>query len=318
MSRAVLRAVLISTISSLTPLASWAADKVSLNYQWPAGLQASVSGAQTKEKFVNGQAQSAVKTDMSYTMVTETHEQGLVISYSDVSTSVDSGNAAAQGWLKNYMELISESLPSLTVGRNGQFLGAAGLPELKSRLMTSLKSLLGELPEQQRNQILTGVDKFYSEETINVQLQSQWNNIVGQWVGAEFEKGGVYETEYETPIPALGNQTIKTIAQYQFVDRVNCDDTDTANRCVRLAFHSETDKISASELLSRLVPEGVSVPDIEISVVSDLIVVTDPNTLLPYYTQHIKRSSSPLNSPQGMVSAMQVQASEFTYSYTSQ
>lgn len=309
------RSLLNLTLCLLAAAPAVAADKVVLNYGWEPGISAKVTGTQSKEKVVAGQSQGGMRIDISYVINTKAHPQGITVDYQDVESNIQSGNAMMQSWMKDYIEIISSSIPSYIVNPKGEMVGAVGVSEMRELMLKSLDDLFEDLPPQQKQQIVASIGQSFTEEVINGQLQGEWNMYVGQWLGAEFEDDGVYEAEFDTPVPALGNQRVKTAAQYEFSGRVNCDDADNSKSCVKLRFHSETDNVSAAELLTKMVPSGQPVPDIEVSVVADLELITDPNTLLPYYSKLSKRSSAPIQTPSGSVSVTQINSTEFTYLY---
>jgi len=292
-----------------------AADKVTLTYGWKPGIYAKVEGHQTQQKRLGDQSQANLQMNMSYIMNTRAHKAGLQVDYLDVKSSILSDNAPLQGWMKNYMETISAALPSYLVNPDGSLSGATGVPAFREAMFNSLSGALNEAPAPQKEQMLSGLGDVFSEEALNQQLADDWNLLVGQWLGAELEDDGVYEAEIETPIPALGNQLVKSLAQIEFTGRVNCDSADQTQACVRLSYHSQTDAVAVTELLRKMVPPGQPVPELNISVVLDLELVTDPDTLLPYFTKQTKRSTSPLETAQGVVTVTQVQASEFKYLY---
>lgn len=309
------KVVLVPLLAFSLVVPTWAADQVTLNYGWKPGLQVKVSGYQTKEKVAAGQPQPAVKINMAYTMATVPHDAGLQIDYSDVEIGIDSEDERMQGWMKSYMEAVAGAIPSSVINAKGEMAGATGVAELRNKLISGLESLLVDLPAEQVQQIIGGISQVYTEELLNQQLAAEWNLNVAQWIGGELEDDGAYELEFDMPVPALGNQLVKTLAQYEFSGRVNCNDADKSQQCVRLHYRSQTDGISATELLKKLMPADMPVPDINVSMVTEFEMISDPTTLLPFYTKQIKRSSSPVETPDGIIEVTQIETSEYHHSY---
>lgn len=292
-----------------------AVDKVSLNYGWKPGIYVKVNGYQSQEKMLGEQSSGKMRVDMSYIMGTQAHGEGLRVDFMDVKTSIAAEEQPLQEWMKNYLEAISGSLPSYVINAQGEMVGAIGLSKFRETMVGSIASALQEAPAPQRQQIMAGLEQVFSEESLNYQLASDWGLYVGQWLGAELEDDGIYELEFETPIPALGNQVVKSIAQIEFAGRVNCDSNDQSQRCVTLLYRSQTDDVSVDELLRKIMPAGEPVPDMNFSVELDLELVTDPDNLLTYNIRQTKRTSSPIETANGLVTATQVEESEYKFLY---
>lgn len=292
-----------------------AVDKVTLTYGWKPGIYVKVEGFQRQQKFIGDQSRGGYQGSMSYIMSTQAHDDGILIDYLDIQSSIESEDAAFQGWMKTYMEMLTSAMPSYIINGEGEMAGARGVPEFRQTMLDGMETLLKDAPPAQKQQVLAGVSQALSEEMLNSKLADEWNMVVGQWLGAELEDDGVYEAEFETPMPALGNQPVRTVASYEFVGRVNCDSSDKAASCAKLLFHAETDPVSVTEMLRKMIPEGQPVPDFKMSIVHDLELVTDPDTLLPYYVRQVKNTSSPMETPEGMATIRQVEESEYRYLY---
>ncbi|MEO1079988.1 MAG: hypothetical protein AAFY29_10555 [Pseudomonadota bacterium] len=156
---------------------------------------------------------------------------------------------------------------------------------------------------------------MYSEEVINAQIADDWNMTVAQWVGAELENDGVYELEFETPVAALNNELVSTYAQFEFIERTNCDDLDRKASCVLRRYRSQTDDVDTKRILERLLGDLVEVPDFVVSVSYELELVTDPENLLPYYYRLEKRSTAPLQTENGIAAFERVDAQVIDYLY---
>jgi hypothetical protein len=309
------KALLISLLTFGTSTVASAADKVTLQYGWKPGIYVKVIGFQTQQKTVGDRAQAGMKIDLSYIMSTRAHKAGLQVDYMDVKASVLSDDPSLQSWMKNYIEEISAAMPSLLISPEGQMRGALELAKLRETMIKSLSDVLHDAPAEQKQQLLSNLNQLFSDEFLNRQFADDWNLNVGQWPGVELEDDGFYEVEFDTPIPALGNRLVKTVAQVTFSGRVNCDSTDQSRACVKLIYHSETDDVAMKELLGTLLPSGQPVPDLKINVVLDAELVTAPDTLLPYSMKQTKSTSSPVETPQGLVTVTSVQVSEFKYLY---
>ena len=295
--------------------AVFATETVTLKYGWKPGIYAQVEGQQSQQKFLGDQAQGGMQIGVSYIMSTKAHEAGLQVDYLDVKASILTEDPSLQGWMKSYLEAVSGAIPSYIINQQGGMSGAVGVPAFREATMSTISPLLKDAPEEQKQQMIAAVGQMLTEDILNQQLATEWNLNVGQWLGAELDNDGTYEVEFETPVAALGNQMVKSVAQIEYSGRVNCGSLDQSQSCVSLLYHSETDNVSVKELLRKMVPPGQPVPDLNVSVVLDLELVTDPETLLPYFTKQTKRSTAPMDTPEGAVTVTQVQESEVRYLY---
>ena len=152
------------SFSLASPL--WAVDKVTLNYDWKPSIYAKVKGYQLKEKFLEDQLQGSVKINMSYIMSTKRHGEGLQIDFMDVVASIESDNDQIQGWMKTYMETVTESIPSYLIDNQGALVGATDVPKFRDAVISSIDKIVNELPAEQRQQIIAGLNQIFTEEAL--------------------------------------------------------------------------------------------------------------------------------------------------------
>jgi hypothetical protein len=309
------KALLLLILSVFTVGAVADVDKVTLHYGWKPGIYVKVDSYQTQQKIVGEQTKPVMTIDLSYILSTKAHKEGLQIDYMDAKASVLSNDPSINSWMKNYIEMISAAMPSLLISPQGAMLRALELPKFRETMTKSLSDMLNFAPLSQKQQLLSNLDQIFSDSFLNNQFADDWNLNVGQWPDIELEDNDLYEVAYDSPVPVLGNQRVKTVAQVTFAGRVNCDVKDQVQSCVKLIYHSETDSVAMKELLNKVIPPGQATSDLYVSMVMDAELVTDPDTLLPYHMKQTKLSSTPMKTADGFVTVTSNEKSDVTYLY---
>ena len=132
------------------------------------------------------------------------------------------------------------------------------------------------------------VDQMLSEQVLFTKIQEQWNAMVGTWIGADFEIGADYVLEQEVPSPVLPQLSVPMYYRYSAAERTYCVEGGPEDACVLLIMESRPDEERLAELLVRFVDriaEGVAEPNVaftELHQESSILLVADPDTLLPY------------------------------------
>lgn len=306
---------LLTAVLCLFAAQSWAVETITLQYGWEPGTHAKVTGTASKEKFLNNESQGVVSMDISYFLVTTAHEQGLQIDFSNAEVTMSSGAEDLPPFMQSYMESLFSSMPSYVIDPEGAVVGIPNLDTFREAAVSGIEAMLTDVPDEVRTQLIGGLSQVFSEDVLHAQVEEEWGKHVGQWIGAELDNGGVYQMEYEAPIPLLNNQLVKTYAEYEFVDRVNCDDLDTENSCVFLLYRTQTDDLAATALLQQLLGDLAVAEELIVSISTEVELVTDPESLLTYYSKSVKSVSTPAQTPEGLVNTQQLAVSEFKYVY---
>jgi hypothetical protein len=123
---------------------------------------------------------------------------------------------------------------------------------------------------------------------MRAEAEEAWNLAVGFWAGADLALGRSYALETEAEIPLLAGVRAEHAVEFSVRRRVPCGAGERALRCVEARLRAVPDRAAleraAAPLLARLAPAGEERPDGaagELSAESELVLVTDPGTLLP-------------------------------------
>jgi len=141
---------------------------------------------------------------------------------------------------------------------------------------------LAEVPREQADR---AVDLALG--AMRAEAEELWNLEAGFWIGAELELGRSYVLRSEGSVPLLPGARAPLDVTFGARRRVPCAATEREPRCVELTLRTAPVAAAlrrvAPELAHRLAgpdapPPG---PDDELSAEAELLLVTDPATLLP-------------------------------------
>ena len=298
----------------VSPALSAEPDVVKLNYAWESGMKGSVSYRFSRTRTHQQEPVTDTITG-SYIFTTSEHPDGLQIDLSDMQTKVESSNDIKKDKIQQLLEKLAQIHPSYIISKEGELLGVIGLEQIRDELNQEMKSwFAGEKPEvhQKMEQILQA---FLSKEQLMTQLNDDWNREVGQWIGAEFEKGNYYEIEFESTVPALGNITVPTRGKYEYLGRTACNEQDKKERCVKLYYVSGFDPEAAQNIVIALFRQmNTPVPE-NFSIVMDyaLEVITEPSTLRPHSIRERKIFATGFGERPDATRQEEIKVIDYTY-----
>ncbi|HEX9049301.1 MAG TPA: hypothetical protein VF841_02095 [Anaeromyxobacter sp.] len=127
-----------------------------------------------------------------------------------------------------------------------------------------------------------------AEAALRAEAEELWNLAVGFWSGADLRVGEAYALAREGEIPLLPGARAPQQVVFQVRRRVPCAAGERADRCVEATLRQTPDRAAleraAAPLVARLLPAGVARgegAEAELSAEGELVLVTDPATLLP-------------------------------------
>lgn len=127
-------------------------------------------------------------------------------------------------------------------------------------------------------------------------MSEEWTALIGAWLDAELEVGSLYESETEDALPLPGNPVVPFKYEFGVIDRVPCDGEDQMTSCVEVVMRSFPDPEFMEQFLTDLRnsmledrPGGPETVFHDISVFSESVLVTSPETLIPRSLSITKR-----------------------------
>jgi hypothetical protein len=127
-----------------------------------------------------------------------------------------------------------------------------------------------------------------AEAALRAEAEELWNLAVGFWSGADLRIGEAYVLAREGEIPLLPGSRAPQQVVFEVRRRVPCAAGERGDRCVEATLRQTPDRAAleraAEALLARLLPAGAERgegAEAELSAEGELVLVTDPATLLP-------------------------------------
>lgn len=282
------------------------APVASLRFRWTAPLRAKVTYRRTRIR--PGGARSTFTA--RYEARVEAEQDGLRITTRGTSWRGDLPFPRA---LAREAIRASEAVAQ-RVGEDGEFAGLLGVEAMRPVLARVFEDAKVP-PEAAERALLLALGAMRAE------AEEVWNLAVGFWAGADLAVGETYVLQSEAEVPLLPGVRAVQVVEFGARRRVPCTAGERAPRCVELTLRSTPDRAAleraSGALLARLVPEeGERPPGAarDLSAESELVLVTDPATLLPrrmVWTKAVRLGAA----ERGPARAEQVDRSEWDYRY---
>jgi hypothetical protein len=200
------------------------------------------------------------------------------------------------------------------VGADGEFAGLEGVEAMRPVLARVFDA--ARIPPAAAERALP-----LAEGAMRAEAEELWNLAVGFWTGADLKVGERYALASEAEIPLLPGVRAGQAVEFGVRRRVPCSAAERAPRCIEATLRSTPDRDAlagaADALLARLLPPGAERPEgaaQDLSAESELLLVTDPETLLPrrlVWTKAVRLGGAERGPP----AAELVDRSEYDYRY---
>lgn len=250
------------------------AEEASLRFAWPAPARARVDYRRTRLR--TGQAPRVFTA--SYDLLTERAPDGDGIGILTRRTSWRGALPVPRALSREAIRASERVVQR--IGPEGEFRGLEGVEALRPVLARALGP---------------GVEPGRSERALALALASTraeaeelWNLAVGFWTGADLRIGETYAMQSEAELPLLPGERAAQAVEFRVRRRVPCSLGERPIRCVEAVLRATPDPTAIARageaLLARILPEGAAPPAggaRDLAVESELVLVTDPATLLP-------------------------------------
>ncbi len=298
--------------------AQGAADAVSLNFAWPEGLQANVEFESWSRRSTDGRNEDVGVTGQ-YAFTTSRAGQDLLIEFGDVQTQVDSPSTDIRAMMTNFIAKAVSVPPSYVVANDGSFRRLEGLDRFRRNMLDGLDDAFTEFPPQIRDQVVRVLDSVLTDEQLQASIASEWNQAVGAWLGADLDRGDLYELSYEETVPAFNNVTVPMRSTFKFVERVPCNGDSPERRCVKLEMRSFVDPeglAAAIESFLSQLPAGQDRPQIEAMRQESVVrLVTEPDTLIPHLMESAKHTEMTMLLDGRIQESERLERNRYVYTY---
>lgn len=286
-----------------------AGETVHLNFAWPDSLDARVVLSRYREMIA--ERADTTRTIISYRMSVRPHPEGLLVRYSDF----DVGNVLSADELTALQEALGGAVPSLVIDRSGQFVRIANVESVVAMVDT----ILGSLPDP-TGRGRAAIDGLLTPETLAALSAQEWNGVVGFWLDGDLEIGALYQLEEEVEIPLLPGSRVPMISDISLTGRVPCFEGAVADGCVEAQVISYPNPEAMAELVEDFFEEfaGETMPPLVIEALdmeTEVLLTTDPATLLPHRYQTTKWIAGTGRTPDGSGDFSQLDVKLYEYTY---
>ncbi|BDG03619.1 hypothetical protein [Anaeromyxobacter oryzae] len=198
------------------------------------------------------------------------------------------------------------------VGLDGEFVGLDDVEAMRP-VLTQLLADAKIPPEQGERAIALGLAGMRAES------EELWNLAVGFWIGADLELAAPYVMQTEAELPLVPGVRAASAVEFEVRRRVPCAAAEREARCVEVTLRSTPEPAALerarAEIAARLAPDAPpDEPLADLALESELLLVTDPATLLPrrlVWTKSIRAGGGEKGPP-----ALElVDRSEYDYRY---
>jgi len=253
-------------------------------FSWAPGLKANVSFTTSRTRVVDKRTTTA--TEGRYTLTVLAEGPNLRMHLSDPKLGKKGAPAPDSMTQARIIEQLAAMAPDFVVARSGEFVKIHDLSGFQGRIKTFFTE---HVPKDTDSTVAKNVlDMVSSEAFLTSKIADEWNAIVGSWLGGvEMQLGQEYETTAREPIPMMPGEQVVMRHTFSASRLVDCGRGGGKRDCVELVFTSRTDPEDTKQVLeaalSRLgakALEGMVFKSIEIE--TKILVVTEPNALLPH------------------------------------
>jgi len=279
-------------------------ELVSLGFAWPAPARAKVTYRRTRLRT----GRPAGTFTARYETVAEAVDGGLSIS---TRATTWRGDLPFPPALAKEAIRASERVVQL-IRPEGEFAALDGVEALRPVLARVLED--ARVPHEQAERALA-----LALAATRADAEELWNLSAGFWTGAELKLGETYAMQAEGEVPLLPGVRGGQVVEFGVRRRVPCAAAEREARCVEAVLRSTPDREAleraAPALLARLLPATAEPPEDaqkDLSAGSELLLVTDPATLLPrriVWTKAVRLGGGDRGPPR----AEQVDRSEWDY-----
>ncbi|HEX5581261.1 MAG TPA: hypothetical protein VFX39_06745 [Gemmatimonadaceae bacterium] len=284
-------------------------DTTSLRFDWPVGTVAHVEQIATRIQESPSRLDTTAMRS-SYRLRVDDHPRGRFVHIDSFAVGPQEGDMPPG--LARVAATLGALVPSYVVSPEGDFLELADPEGVKAAADSLLAPFFRELegaPEQLRAFMANAT----SIPTLTASAAEEWNLLVGTWVGAEWEVGAVYEASGEQSTPFFPGRAVRMNYEFSAVERAPCVEDGSEQDCVLLAMRVTPDSAALESLLQEFVrtvaPEGVAeIADVlrNTRTTNEVLVLTRPGTLQPYWLEVVKRVEVTAETGQGETTAMTV------------
>lgn len=267
-----------------------AEEKIALTFAWPETLKATVHVDKSKVRSTTDQAPQRMSLGTSYEMLATRGGTGTLLRFGTVTLDASQRSDIPQPVMAQLQEVLRMGMPSYKVSTEGSFAGVQDVEQYRDRIR---ELLMKEVPAASDPQARARMERVVDARLLNALAESEWNSIVGAWMGATLEVGQEYELMTQQPLPIGRQQMVKTRMTFAIVRRLPCERAGVTLQCVEVEMTNVPEAGEFTKAVADLARElsggkaDGPVPTMEVS--TEVRLVTEPDTLVPHAYTRTKR-----------------------------
>lgn len=303
---------------------------VSLNFDWPVGLQGTIENYTNYADTTEIDGDHGVQTESIWKTIRFTVSEqpdGLQFDY-DVMKSSYHPEPDKETVEKQLWQLAYTTIPSHVVSTEGEFVGLTKEQEMLDKVSKEVDEKYGDSLNKIPEHILSELGSMFQSDYYWAISYHNWERDIGQWISTEMIIGRDYERDGIMEIPFIENtelpyQTTTTLLGFLPCDAKPGDEeseyegssngSESAS-CVEIEVASELDENAVAEFVKGKNKESGTDPQTQWKPkrYHKLNLITDPDTLIPYAVSEIDVLSLEVD---GFPVIIHQQVIKNTYSY---
>lgn len=306
--------------STTAPVASRAADEatpVTLHFAWPDGMRARVRTTSVKSQNL-GQMSRLQDLVATYTMTATRGEKGTSVAFNDFQIE---RAEASEG--DRAVERLLAYRPGFVVDAEGRLTEVIGLDTLGELLLPLQQKMSAADSEQESQELQAVAQAVTSEGYLKARAGAEWSNLIGTWLNRTLVPGNPEIKTEESGMSGLVESPVSTEVQVS-IARIDSCFRGQARDCVRLRLTREPRE---DELRQALLPNlgkmlGIEdwgpggTPDLRnVVATAQLIVDTEPDTLVPHRVEALRVFSLEMVRTDGTLEIRDSNRTTSTFSY---
>lgn len=180
--------------------------------------------------------------------------------------------------------------PTLIIGQKGDFNSVADPQTFGTNLAAEVSAKIGEIPSESDPEsagaTMRELKAAFSPNYVESSAMQNYGIETGTWIGAKLEQGVWYQMPTQLFLPGLGlgHYLVNHDISFAFTRQVPCTIKSSAPLCAEIVIHATPNVDDLKSTLEE-VGQQLKLPDkqsLHFLSVTDIRLVIDPNTLLPY------------------------------------
>ena len=267
------------------------ADTVRLTFGWEAGMDARVETVKTRARSEPDGTTTGTELRIDYRLRTSYGNLARLRIAHEAQT-FETGEYTDAASTTRDLAQVTPLAADFEVDGDGAFLSIVDARAATTRLREALDALLAASGTARSVDHERSLATLSNERVLSARASERWSSLVQTWVGRELAVGEFFEASGTTPHPMLPAANVGLTYLFGISERTGCTDPEGPPDCVELRLITELDaedvRATTRAIIEQVDPARLppGIETMELSSRTDVTVVADPATLVPYYYEH--------------------------------